>query len=161
MWPSAALCLSPHLYLSALLLNIPSLLCAEPYFLSPLCLSFLLLLSTCPTRCCFFLRLSSPLRVTQYFQFTLLLSNLPLHSSHALLHYLPLSPPAFCPSLALGLSEGWIQGSSFSLDSIAHTHIPFALTLKCMCRLCTVILSHGCFFCLCIYISVFKSIILW
>lgn len=161
--PQPALCLPPHLHLSVLLSNIPPLLTAEPYFLSSLCFSFLLWLPTCLTRCCFFLRPSTPLPVTQYFQFTLLLSNLPLHSSRAPLHYLPLSPFAFCPPFAVGLSEGWIQGSSFSLHSIAHTHIPHALTVKCVCGLCTLILTYGCFcaapcFCisepLCAFISV-------
>lgn len=66
----------------------------------------------------------SPLPVIQYFQFTLL-SNLPLHSFHALLHYLPLSPSTFCPPLAVSLSDGWIQGSSFLIHSIATAlHAP-------------------------------------
>lgn len=91
-----ALLCSLHLvsYLSVLLSNdspatYSPLLIPEPYFLSPLCFSFLFRLPTCLTLCCFFLRPSTPLPVTQYFQFTLLLSNLPLHSSRAPLHYLP------------------------------------------------------------------------
>lgn len=67
----------------------PLPLCSFKHFPSPhcwallfLCFSFLFWLPTCLTLCCFFFRHSTALAATQYFQFTLLLSNLPLHSSH-------------------------------------------------------------------------------
>lgn len=91
----------------------------SPIFLH-LCYSLFFSLETCLTLGCFFLRPSTPLPATQYFQFTLLLSNLPLHSSHALFHYLLLSSFAFCPPLAVGFSEPWIQGFSISIHSITH-----------------------------------------
>lgn len=90
---------------------------------------------TCCTRC-FFLRPSTPLPVTQYFQFTLLLSNLPLHSFCAPLHYLPLSSSAFCPPLAVGLS-GWKDGFKVRLSPLppplnsSYTHTPNAHTVEC------------------------------
>lgn len=123
-------------------LNIPPHLRAEPYFLSPLAFSFLLWPPTCLTHSSFFLQPYTPVPATQYFQFTLLLSNLPLHSSHAPLHYLALSPSSFCPPLAVGLSEGWIQGSSFSLNSITHTPTPHVLIVKCVFGLFTLIFSY-------------------
>lgn len=75
---------------------------------SLLAVSFLFSLPTCPTLRSFFLRPSTPLAVTQYFQFTLLLSNLPLHSSGApfiIWAYRP--PPSVLLSLSPRLKDGF------------------------------------------------------
>lgn len=75
------------------------------------------------------LRTPTPLPGTQYFQFTLLLSNLPLHSSSALRHCLPQSSSASCPPVAVGFSQQWIQIFFFSTHSVTQTVLQRSWTL--------------------------------
>lgn len=89
-----------------------------------------------------------PLLTQSLNTFNLLSSFLICHSIHPVLPFI-ISPYLPLPSvllLAVSLSEGWIQGSSFSILSITHTHIPHALTAKCVCRLHMLILIYACSF---------------
>lgn len=145
MWPStAALCLPPHLYVFALLWNISPLL-------SPIFSHFPASHSSFDCQLALLAAASffdPPLLTQSLNTFNLLSSFLICHSIHPVLPFI-ISPYLPLPSvllLAVSLSEGWIQGSSFSILSITHTHIPHALTAKCVCRLHMLILIYACFF---------------
>lgn len=119
---------SAHLYLSALLSRIPPtthspLLSSEPYFLSPLCFSFLFECQLAALAASFF---DPPLLSQSLNTFNLLSSSLICHSIHSVLPFIisPYRPP---PSVLLLLSaclDGRMDSRFvfllFPLHSIAH-----------------------------------------